>query len=126
MATGVGGPIGAAMIGGALLSAGASAGIQKASTGNVDWGQVAVDGAIGGLAGGAGAGAGALVSGGSKLAAVGLGALAGGVDSITGGAANRAVLGENPFDPAGMSKDLLLGGVTGGVGGRLVSRALSS
>ncbi len=55
MATGVGGPIGAAMIGGALLSAGASAGIQKVTTGSVDYGEVAVAGLVGAASGGAGA-----------------------------------------------------------------------
>ncbi len=49
MATGVGGPIGAAMIGGAVLSMGASVGTQKAFTGKVDWGQVALDGAMGAI-----------------------------------------------------------------------------
>ena len=63
MATGVGGPLGAAMIGGALLSAGSSAAIQKVTTGHVDYKQVAIAGAIGGAAGGLGYGAGALVSG---------------------------------------------------------------
>ena len=119
MATGVGGPIGAAMIGGALLSAGASAGIQKVTTGSVNYTEVAIAGLIGGAAGGLGAGAGALVSGGSKAAAFGRGALAGGVESFAGGAANRGIHGQNPFDPAGMGKDLLLGGGIGGVGGRL-------
>jgi RHS repeat-associated protein len=119
MATGVGGPIGAAMIGGALLSAGSSAGIQKVTTGSVNYGEVAVAGIIGGAAGGLGYGAGALVSGGSKAAAVGRGALAGGVESVAGGAANRGIHGQNPFDPAGMRNDLLLGGGIGGVGGRL-------
>ena len=46
MATGVGGPIGAAMIGGALLSAGASAGIQKVTTGSVNYKEVAVAGLV--------------------------------------------------------------------------------
>jgi RHS repeat-associated protein len=119
MATGVGGPIGAAMIGGALLSAGGSAGIQKITTGSVDYRQVAVAGIVGGAAGGLGYGAGALISGGSKVAAVGRGALAGGVESVAGGAANRGLHGQNPFDPAGMRNDLLLGGGIGGVGGRL-------
>jgi RHS repeat-associated protein len=119
MATGVGGPIGAAMIGGALLSAGGSTGIQRLTTGKVDWGQVAISGLIGAGAGGLGYGAGALVSGGSKVAAFGRGALAGGVESVSGGAANRGLHGQDPFDPAGMSTDLLLGGGVGGVGGRL-------
>ena len=115
MATGVGGPLGAAMIGGALLSAGASAGIQKVTTGSVDYTEVAIAGLIGGAAGGLGYGAGALVSGGSKAAALGRGALAGGVESFAGGAANRGIHGRNPFDPAGMGQDLLLGG---GIGAR--------
>ena len=119
MATGVGGPIGAAMIGGALLSAGASAGIQKVTTGSVDYRQVAIAGVVGGAAGGLGYGAGALISGTSRAAAVGRGALAGGVESVAGGAANRGLAGENPFDPAGMRNDLLLGGGIGGVGGRM-------
>jgi RHS repeat-associated protein len=121
MATGVGGPIGAAMIGGALLSAGGSAGIQKVTTGRVSYREVAVAGIIGAGAGGLGYGAGALVSGGSKMAAFGRGALAGGVESVAGGAANRGIHGQNAFDPAGMRNDLLLGGGIGGVGGRLGS-----
>jgi RHS repeat-associated protein len=123
MATGVGGPLGAAMIGGALLSAGADAGIQKFTTGHVNYGEVAVSGLIGAAAGGLGYGAGALVSGGSKVAAVGRGALAGGVESVTGGAANRGLHGRDPFDPAGMATDLVLGGGIGAVGGRLGARS---
>jgi RHS repeat-associated protein len=119
MATGVGGPIGAAMIGGALLSAGGSAGIQKVTRGSVNYREVAIAGVIGAGAGGLGYGAGALVSGGSKAAAFGRGALAGGVESVSGGAANRGIHGQNAFDPAGMAGDLLLGGGVGGVGGRL-------
>jgi hypothetical protein len=119
MATGFGGPLGAAMIGGALLSAGSSAAIQKVTTGEVNYTEVAVAGLIGGAAGGLGYGAGALVSGTSKAAAVGRGALAGGVESFAGGAANRGIHGRNPFDPAGMATDLLVGGGIGGVGGRL-------
>ncbi|WP_141915408.1 hypothetical protein [Klugiella xanthotipulae] len=47
MATGVGGPIGMA-----LVAAGADAIIQKATTGEVNWGQVAVSGAFGLVGGG--------------------------------------------------------------------------
>ena len=57
MCTGVGGPVGAAVISGALTSAGMSAGTQKMTTGRVDWGQVAVDGAIGAASSLAGGGA---------------------------------------------------------------------
>jgi RHS repeat-associated protein len=48
MATGVGGPAGVA-----LLSAGADTIIQKATTGEVNWGEVAVSGVLGGVGGGA-------------------------------------------------------------------------
>ncbi len=47
MATGVGGPAGMA-----LLSAGADTIIQKATTGSVNWGQVAISGVVGGVGGG--------------------------------------------------------------------------
>jgi len=122
MATGVGGPIGAAMIGGALLSGGLSAGIQRHQTGEVDWGRVAVDGAIGGLAGGAGAWAGgarALTSMNPMLrgAAVGAG------ENALGGMGTRLAYGDNPFDPRAVAQDVLLGGGIGGAGGHLAGRA---
>jgi RHS repeat-associated protein len=129
MATGVGGPLGAAMIGGALLSAGGSAGIQKFTTGDVDWGQVAVAGLIGGAAGGLGAGGGLLVGSSGRVAAASpflRGAVTGGVTNLVGGAANRGLNGDDIFDPAGMATDVLLGGVTGGVAGRVGARALTS
>jgi len=119
MATGVGGPIGAAMIGGALLSAGGSAGIQKITTGSVDYREVAVAGIIGGAAGGLGAGAGALISGASRGATVGRAALAGGVEAVSGGMADRGVHGGNIFNPRGLATDLLTGGAVPSVGGRL-------
>ncbi|GAA3589087.1 hypothetical protein GCM10022198_11150 [Klugiella xanthotipulae] len=50
IATGVGGPLG-----GALLGAGVDAIIQKATTGSVDWGQVAISGVFGMVGGGIGA-----------------------------------------------------------------------
>jgi RHS repeat-associated protein len=55
MCTGVGGPAGVALMAGSsgLISAGASAGIQKLTTGEVNWGAVAVDGVVGAAAGGA-------------------------------------------------------------------------
>ncbi|GAA2710696.1 DUF6531 domain-containing protein [Actinoplanes palleronii] len=121
MATGVGGPIGAAMIGGALLSAGSSAGIQKFTTGEVDWGQVAVQGLIGGAAGGLGAGAGMLAGGARFLGTNPFvrGAVVGGIENVAGGAITRGLSGADPFDPGGLATDLLIGGVAGGVGGRL-------
>ena len=57
MCTGVGGPIGAAMMAGALTSAGGSIWSQKSANGTVDWGTVLRDGAVGaatGLIGGGG------------------------------------------------------------------------
>ena len=118
MATGVGGPIGAAMIGGALLSAGASAGIQKVTTGSVDYGEVAIAGLVGGLAGGAGRGpvpSRALATASPLMR----GAAAGATEGVVGGGLNRGIHGRNPFDPAGMGVDLLTGGAAGGVGWRL-------
>ena len=118
MLTGVGGPIGAAMIGGALMSGGFSAGSQRLLTGEVNWGRVAIDGAIGGLAGGAGAWAG----GARVLTNVNpllRGGLVGAGENVLGGAATRAAYGQNPFDPRGMTQDVLLGGVTGAGGARL-------
>ena len=41
------------------------------------------------------------------------------MESVAGGAANRGIHGQNPFDPRGMAQDVLLGGGIGGVGGRL-------
>jgi RHS repeat-associated protein len=121
MATGVGGPIGAAMIGGALLSAGSSAAIQKVTTGSVDYRDVA----IAGIAGAAGGGVGAWATGARALATASplvRGAVIGGASSATEGAVDRGLHGDNPFDPAGMGRDLLLGGGTGAVSGHLGDR----
>jgi hypothetical protein len=110
MATGVGGPLGAAMIGGALMSGGVSAGVQKATTGEVDWGKVAVDGMIGGLAGGAGAGAGALIGQSARVAAMNpftRGVAINGTEAVVEGMASRGLTGENPFNPRGMAEDLI-------------------
>lgn len=57
MATGVGGPLGAAMISGALVSGGLSTGTQKHFNGSVDWAAVGKETVVGGLMGGLGAGA---------------------------------------------------------------------
>src|SRR5699024_2425612 len=62
MATGFGGPLGAAMISGALMSGGFSVGTQKIQNGSVDWKQAGVDTVVGGAMGGLGAGAGNLTS----------------------------------------------------------------
>jgi RHS repeat-associated protein len=118
MATGVGGPIGAAMIGGALLSAGASAGIQKVTTGSVNYKEVAVAGLVGGLAGGAGAYVGSARAL-ATMSPIMRGAVSGAAGNVLGGGVNRGIHGANPFDPAGMASDLVVGGATGGVGWRL-------
>jgi hypothetical protein len=126
MATGFGGPLGAAMIGGALLSAGGSTAVQKMTTGEVDWGQVVAAGLIGGAAGGLGAGAGLLVGSSTRLAATSplvRGAVVGGPGNLIGGMANH---GDDPFDSAGMATDLVLGGAIGGVGGRVGAAAQTS
>ncbi len=59
MFTGVGGPAGVALMAasGGLIAAGGSAAIQRYTTGEVDWGRVAVDGAIGAVTAGAISGA---------------------------------------------------------------------
>ncbi|HEV7805726.1 MAG TPA: HYD1 signature containing ADP-ribosyltransferase family protein [Solirubrobacteraceae bacterium] len=101
MATGVGGPVGLMMV-----SAGVSAGMQKFTTGEVNWTQVAVDGVLGAVTGGAGAGL------------VRRAAFEGGA-SLASGMADRGLHGENPFDPRGLATDLLTAGVAVAPGGRL-------
>ncbi|WP_229771599.1 RHS repeat-associated core domain-containing protein [Cutibacterium porci] len=55
-ATGFGGPLGAAIISGALMSGGFSASSQKYATGDVNWRTVIKDGIVGGVVGGVGTG----------------------------------------------------------------------
>ena len=100
MATGVGGPIGAAMIAGALTGAGGSIWSQKSTNGSVDWGKVGVDAAIGGVTG--------LIGGGAGQAAVKLtsnmttclgknilsGAIEGGIDGGASGAVQYLTSGQ--------------------------------
>jgi RHS repeat-associated protein len=125
MATGVGGPIGAAMIGGALLSGGFSAGSQKLMTGHVDWGQVGIDMAIGAAAGGTGA---ALTSSTTvarvATTTVGRGMIAGAGEGFVSGMAYEGVdyarTGE--FNPADVARSTLLGGGMGGGGAWLKER----
>ncbi|MEO7016365.1 MAG: RHS repeat-associated core domain-containing protein, partial [Leifsonia sp.] len=77
MVTGVGGPVGAM-----LLSAGADTIIQKATTGHVNWGEVAVSGALGGIGGGAAIWAKAASEAGTSALVTTLG-INGGVGAIT-------------------------------------------
>jgi RHS repeat-associated protein len=125
MATGFGGPIGAAMISGGLIAAGTSAAVQKITKGNVNWGQVAVNGMIGVAAGGVGAFAGAAAGGldiASPLArAAVVNGTEGAASNLTAGAISRGVYGQNPLDPGGIATDLLVGGGAGAVGGSLGS-----
>ncbi|WP_157683578.1 polymorphic toxin-type HINT domain-containing protein [Microlunatus soli] len=132
MCTGVGGPIGAAMIGGALMSGGISAGTQKFQNGSVDWGKVGVDAAIGGVAGAAGGGAavGAMrAAGKAGLNCMGksmvTGAAAGAADGGVNGGLTYATSGQ-PLTPGGFVKatagGAAFGGVTGGAAGGVMSK----
>jgi hypothetical protein len=109
------------------MSAGASVAIQKATTGEVNWGQVAVAGTVGAVAGGAGAGAGLWAGNAMKLgtlsAPVRTAVLSGG-ENIVSGAVSRGLSGGDVLDPKAMAGDLLLGGGSGAVAGRLGSRGL--
>lgn len=91
MATGVGGPVGAMMIAGALTGAGGSIWSQKSSTGAVDWGRVAVDGAVGAATGliGGGAAQAATKATSGITSCLGRNMLSGAVENgINGGASN--------------------------------------
>ncbi len=112
----------AAMIGGALLSAGASAGIQKVTTGSVSYRQVAVDGLIGAATGGAGAGAAVALTNSARVAAMSplaRGLALNGADAVVGGMAERGMGGGNIFNPRAMATDLLTGGAAPSVAGDL-------
>ena len=112
MATGVGGPAGMM-----LISAGADTIIQKATTGEVNWGQVAVSGALGGI-GGLGL-AGRLGATGWKAAAIN-GAVSGGAGGA-GMGGYRYATGPGPHSVSGFltatSTGAVQGAVLGGAGG---------
>jgi len=112
VATGVGGPAGMMLIG-----AGADVIIQKATTGDVNWGQVAVMGAAGGL-GGAAAAAKWGTTG--VRAAVTTGAVSGASAGGAGSAYTYAT-GPGPHTPGGFvratASGTVFGGVLGGAGG---------
>ena len=127
MCTGVGGPLGAAMISGALMSAGSSIGVQKFTTGSVDWGQVALDGfigAAGGVTGGAAsAAAGRALQGASCLGRnIITGAVESGVDGAVSGGLSY-LTGPGPHTVGGFAAATAggggFGGVMGGAGGAL-------
>lgn len=105
MCTGVGGPVGQALMmgAGALLSGGVSVATQKAGNGSVNWSQVGVDTAVGALAGGLGAGTGAVIAArsGAGLAARAATAAAGG--AVEGGVSGGAsyAMSRGPHTPGG-------------------------
>ncbi|HEY9293149.1 MAG TPA: DUF6531 domain-containing protein [Microlunatus sp.] len=112
VATGVGGPAGMM-----LISAGADTIIQKATTGQVNWGEVAVSGALGGVGGlGVAAKVGAT---GLKAAAI-TGAVSGGVGGA-GMGAYRYSTGPGPHTVTGFlsatGTGAVEGAVLGGAGG---------
>lgn len=134
MCTGIGGPAGLALMAGsgALISAGASAAIQKHQNGSVDWGQVAVDGAIGGVAGLAGGGAGvAALRAGSRAGMnclgrnVMTGAAAGMAEGGVAGGLSYATSGQ-PLTVAGLARatggGMVAGGLTGGAAGGALTK----
>jgi hypothetical protein len=98
---------------GAIVSGGISAGVQYATTGGIDWGQVFVDAAVGGVMG---------AFGGSTIGFLGM-TIAGGLVGFGGSAASDVVAG-NPVDigkafgamALGVAVSLL-GGLLGGGGG---------
>jgi len=115
------------MISGALMSAGSSIGMQKFTTGSVDWGQVALDGfigAAGGVTGGAAsAAAGRALQGASCL---GRNIITGTVESGVDGAVSGGLgylTGPGPHTVGGFAAATAggggFGGVMGGAGGAL-------
>lgn len=128
MCTGVGGPIGAAMIAGAATGAGSSIWSQKSSNGSVDWGKVAIDGTVGaatGLAGGGAAAAAAKMTSGVTSCLgrnVLAGAIEGGLDGGASGGINYLTSGQ-PLTMDGFlnatGQGALEGSLTGGAGGAL-------
>ncbi|NII40584.1 RHS repeat-associated protein [Curtobacterium flaccumfaciens] len=112
MATGVGGPVGMM-----LISAGADTIIQKATTGEVNWGEVAVSGALGGFSGaGIAARAGLTGMKASVVAGASSGGIGGGIQGAYGyytGPGPHSVTGAL----AATGQGTLAGTVTGGAGG---------
>ncbi|WP_186377221.1 DUF6531 domain-containing protein [Curtobacterium pusillum] len=103
VATGVGGPVGMM-----LISAGADTIVQKATTGEVNWGQVAVSGAFGAVGGGAAALIGKHLLG---------NAAEGAVENI----ANYAVSGQ-PVTPGGLLRNAAEGAATSAATGGMMSK----
>ncbi len=113
IATGVGGPAGLM-----LVSAGADTIIQKATTGGVNWGQVAISGAFGAW-GGAAAAARMGVTGAARQAVVG-GVLADGTSGAVMGGYSYATSGQ-PLTPAGLVRATASGAAVDAATGGLLS-----
>lgn len=113
MCTGVGGPAGMA-----LLSAGADTIIQKATTGNVSWGEVALSGVLGGVGGAAGQWVSKMSVHGVK-AAVTMASVNGGVSA--GGAAAQygfqVMTGQEQYNGRKLLGTVVGGGISGAIGG---------
>lgn len=126
MCTGIGGPVGLALLGasGSLISGGVSIASQKyANNGTVDWKQVGIEAAVGGVSGIAGGGAGAVVArqitqrGATRVA---IGAASGLADGTISGATGY-LLQPGPHTPAGLAQATLTNGVIGGATGGIMS-----
>lgn len=122
MATGVGGPLGAAMIAGALTGAGSSIWSQKAEKGSVDWGRVAIDGGIGAVTalagGGAAAAAGRATAG--MTSCLGRNILVGAAEGMADGGVSNGLTyltSGGPLSVGGFAQAVGEGGLTGGLGG---------
>lgn len=119
MCTGVGGPVGLALLAGAgaLVSGGISVASQKIEDGSVDWGRVGIDAAVGAVSGAAGAGVGAaFAKRGSTIMARTVGAAASGAAE---GAVDRVgayVAEPGPHTPEGLlaagAENALIGAAT--------------
>ena len=120
IATGVGGPAGMM-----LVSAGADTIIQKATTGSVDWGQVALSGALGGFTG-AGIAARAGMTGfrATMVASVSSGGIGGGISS-----GYTYLRSPGPHTMEGLFGATAMGAGSGallGAGGAVAGRAVST
>jgi RHS repeat-associated protein len=117
--TGVGGVLGAALMGMAISGA-MSAASQQYFTGGLDYGQLGMDMAIGAFGGGAGAMTSVATQGlrtGARIA------VTQGVDmavNVGGGMATAAYNGQDPFDPQNLAVDALTGGIPSGGAARNV------
>jgi hypothetical protein len=102
---------------GALMSGGASVIQQKASTGDVDWGKVGVDAAIGGVMGGASAGAAVFsTSAMGARAAASVSSTASRAATAVGGAGQRAITTVNQAVSSQLGRNVIANATVGGIG----------